>query len=211
MWTFQGRDGARNRRAPGKARARKCSRSATRPSEQHRPVARRTSPKGLPSFGPAASLLVDHRPTGMLPPRRLAAGPKSWQRHPVLECPHTLVRGIRHVVFSHNYNGLELSVFYRVKVLLNRQVGREVAFTFLRHTGLLNRVNHRPSFMKKSSRRDCPSEPTHRSQRACQQKGGSEGRWEFTASGSLISLGSIDAVRRAAYRTAEGELRFLPL
>jgi hypothetical protein len=65
--------------------------------------------------------------------------------------------------------------------------------------------------MKKASRRDHPSEPSHRSQRACQQKGGSEGRWEFSASGSLIALGSTDTARRAAYRTAEGELRFLPL
>jgi hypothetical protein len=61
--------------------------------------------------------------------------------------------------------------------------------------------------MKKSSRRDHQGESSHRSRK----KAGSDGRWEFTASGSLISLGSTEAVRRAAYRTADGELRFLPL
>jgi len=65
--------------------------------------------------------------------------------------------------------------------------------------------------MKKPSRRDHPGEPSPRSRRDCRQNGGSEGRWEFTANGSLFALGSTDAVRRAAYRTAEGELRFLPL
>jgi len=65
--------------------------------------------------------------------------------------------------------------------------------------------------MKKSSRRDHPSETSRRSQQACSQNGGSEGRWEFTASGSLIALGATESVRRAAYRTATGELRFFPL
>ena len=65
--------------------------------------------------------------------------------------------------------------------------------------------------MKKSSRRDHPSEPSQRNRRDCQQKNGSEGRWEFAAGGSLIALGSTGAARRAAYRTTDGELRFLPL
>jgi hypothetical protein len=63
--------------------------------------------------------------------------------------------------------------------------------------------------MKKPSRRDHPSEPSSRNQKDCRQNGA--GKWEFSASGSLISLGSTEASRRAAYRTAEGELRFLPL
>jgi hypothetical protein len=67
------------------------------------------------------------------------------------------------------------------------------------------------NFMKKNSRRDHPSESSHRSRRDCHQNGGSEDRWEFTSSSSLFALGSTDAVRRAAYRTAGGELRFLPL
>jgi hypothetical protein len=61
--------------------------------------------------------------------------------------------------------------------------------------------------MKKSSRRDHPSEPSSRNRR--EKKG--DGRWELGASGSLIALGSTDAARRAAYRTSGGELRFLPL
>jgi hypothetical protein len=65
--------------------------------------------------------------------------------------------------------------------------------------------------MKKASRRDHPSEPPPRNPRDGRQKAWSEGRWEFTASGSLFALGSTDAARRAAYRTAAGELRFLPL
>jgi hypothetical protein len=65
--------------------------------------------------------------------------------------------------------------------------------------------------MKKSSRRDHPSEPSPRNRRECRHNGGGEGRWEFAANGSLISLGSTDGTRRAAYRTADGELRFLPL
>jgi hypothetical protein len=65
--------------------------------------------------------------------------------------------------------------------------------------------------MKKTSRRDHPSELSHQSRRNCRQNAGSEGRWEFIASGSLFALGSTAAARRAAYRTAEGELRFLPL
>jgi len=66
--------------------------------------------------------------------------------------------------------------------------------------------------MKKTSRRDHPSEPTHRSHKAFRHGGGSEGRWEFNlASESLFALGSSDGLRRAAYRTSGGELRFLPL
>jgi hypothetical protein len=64
--------------------------------------------------------------------------------------------------------------------------------------------------MKKTSRRDHPSEPSPRNKRECRQ-GGAEGRWEFAANGSLIALGSTEASRRAAYRTADGEVRFLPL
>ena len=63
--------------------------------------------------------------------------------------------------------------------------------------------------MKKAFRRDHPSESSPRNRRG--QNSGSEGRWEFSSSGSLIALGSIAAVRRAAYCTADGGLRFLPL
>ena len=65
--------------------------------------------------------------------------------------------------------------------------------------------------MKKPSRREHPGESSNRNGRDCRQKSGSEGPWEFAASGSLFALGSTDAVRRAAYRTATGEMRFLPL
>jgi hypothetical protein len=65
--------------------------------------------------------------------------------------------------------------------------------------------------MKKPSRRDRPSEALPRNRRECRQHGGGEGRWEFNAGGSLFALGSTAAARRAAYRTAGGELRFLPL
>jgi hypothetical protein len=62
--------------------------------------------------------------------------------------------------------------------------------------------------MKKSSQRRSDESP---GKRASHSNEGSKGRWEFTSSGSLISLGATEAVRRAAYRTATGELRFLPL
>jgi hypothetical protein len=65
--------------------------------------------------------------------------------------------------------------------------------------------------MKKPSRRDHPGEPSCRSRQDCRRNGGSEGRWEFITSGSIFAVGSNGTARRAAYRTAEGELRFLPL
>jgi len=61
--------------------------------------------------------------------------------------------------------------------------------------------------MKKPSRRETSN--VQASQNARKDK--RDGRWEFTSSGSLISLGAVDAVRRAVYRTATGEMRFLPL
>ena len=43
------------------------------------------------------------------------------------------------------------------------------------------------------------------------QRGGSNGRWSFNlASEHLFVLGSTDTVRRAAYRTSDGRIRFLP-
>ena len=65
--------------------------------------------------------------------------------------------------------------------------------------------------MKKTSRRDHPSEPSYRNRRYDSQNGGSSGRWEFITSGSIFAIGSNGTARRAAYRTAEGELRFVPL
>lgn len=39
-----------------------------------------------------------------------------------------------------------------------------------------------------------------------------EGRWSFNLAGeSLITLGTTENARRVAYRTATGEIRFLPL
>ncbi len=59
--------------------------------------------------------------------------------------------------------------------------------------------------MKKSTQRD-------QSQKACSKTDGKEGRWAFNlASESLFTLGSAESPRRVAYRTATGELRFLPL
>jgi hypothetical protein len=97
-----------------------------------------------------------------------------------------------------------------------QRFGQQVAFTLLPRSALLGhtlgRAAYRWNFMKKTSRRDHPSEPSHRSRRDCHQKGGSEGRWEFNpASESLFALVSTEAGRRAAYRTTDGELRFLPL
>jgi ferric-dicitrate binding protein FerR (iron transport regulator) len=64
--------------------------------------------------------------------------------------------------------------------------------------------------MKKPPHRDHPSEPSRRSRRDRRPNGGSKGRWEFgVASESLFALFSSGTVRRAAYCTAEGEMRFL--
>ena len=49
-----------------------------------------------------------------------------------------------------------------------------------------------------------------RNARAARQ-GSSTGRWSFNlASEHLFVLGSTDTVRRAAYRTSDGRIRFLP-
>ena len=101
------------------------------------------------------------------------------------------------------------------RITSKSRLGRQVASSLSPRSALLGHRLGRAvipwNFMKKPSRRDHPSESSHRSPRDCRQNGGSEGRWEFTASGSLFALGSTDAVRRAAYRTAAGEMRFLPL
>jgi hypothetical protein len=65
--------------------------------------------------------------------------------------------------------------------------------------------------MKKPSRREQLSEPAPRSKRIARRNEAQEGRWEFITSGSIFALGSNETARRAAYRTAAGELRFLPL
>jgi hypothetical protein len=65
--------------------------------------------------------------------------------------------------------------------------------------------------MKKSSRRDHPSESAHAVSRSSHANGKGKGRWEFTSSGRLFPFGATDSVRRAAYWTAGGELRFFPL
>lgn len=43
------------------------------------------------------------------------------------------------------------------------------------------------------------------------QTGSNSGRWSFNlASEHLFVLGSTDTIRRAAYRTSDGRIRFLP-
>jgi hypothetical protein len=49
------------------------------------------------------------------------------------------------------------------------------------------------------------------SSKGCRRSIGSKGPWEFTASGRLFSIGTAGAVRRAAYRAADGDMKFLPL
>ncbi|HEY0257740.1 MAG TPA: hypothetical protein VGC39_09880, partial [Candidatus Methylacidiphilales bacterium] len=67
-------------------------------------------------------------------------------------------------------------------------------------------------FMKTPSRRDHPRATARRNRGGCPASSGSVGRWSFNlASENLFALGSTDAIRRAAYRTADGQLRFLPL
>jgi hypothetical protein len=62
--------------------------------------------------------------------------------------------------------------------------------------------------MKKSSH---PSGRS-RQQRSSRAARGTTGSWAFNlASESLFALGSSEAVRRVAYRTADGRIRFLPL
>jgi hypothetical protein len=65
--------------------------------------------------------------------------------------------------------------------------------------------------MSKTSRRDHSDEPGNQGSKSSRRKGGSKGPWEFTSSGRLFPMGATDAVRRAAYRAADGEMRFLPL
>jgi hypothetical protein len=64
--------------------------------------------------------------------------------------------------------------------------------------------------MKRTSRREHVHEPGHPDARSGRRRAGSKGPWEFS-SGRLFAVGETDAVRRAAYRAADGEMRFLPL
>jgi hypothetical protein len=60
--------------------------------------------------------------------------------------------------------------------------------------------------MKKPIRSNPSSEATS------SNHGKKEGSWSFNlASESLFALGATEKARRVAYRTATGELRFLPL
>jgi hypothetical protein len=65
--------------------------------------------------------------------------------------------------------------------------------------------------MSKIFRRDRSNEPGHPVAKSSRRKSGSKGPWEFTSSGRLFAMGATDSVRRAAYRAADGEMRFLPL
>jgi hypothetical protein len=68
--------------------------------------------------------------------------------------------------------------------------------------------NANTHFMKKTALKNQPSESARRSSRACR----SPERWAFNhTSERLFALGSTDSIRRFAYRTMMGELRFLPL
>jgi hypothetical protein len=64
--------------------------------------------------------------------------------------------------------------------------------------------------MRKTSRRDHADEPGNPAAKS-RRRAGSQGPWEFTSSGRLFAVGATDAVRRAAYRAADGEMKFLPL
>jgi hypothetical protein len=65
--------------------------------------------------------------------------------------------------------------------------------------------------MRRTSRSEHSNESGHPASRSGRRCGGSKGPWEFASSGRLFSFGATDAVRRAAYRAADGEMRFLPL
>jgi len=65
--------------------------------------------------------------------------------------------------------------------------------------------------MKKTIRREQLVESTQQSKRDRRRNEGNQGRWEFITSGSIFALGPHQTARRAAYRSATGELRFLPL
>ena len=66
--------------------------------------------------------------------------------------------------------------------------------------------------MKKPIRPDHVRETFRPSPKDCPKSSGKEGRWSFNlASESLFTLGATESSRRVAYRTADGQLRFLPL
>ncbi len=72
---------------------------------------------------------------------------------------------------------------------------------------LLSNNQTKLTIMKKHFRRDHSDETT----RHPSSSAGSVGRWSFNlASESLFTLGATERTRRLAYRTATGELRFLP-
>ena len=66
--------------------------------------------------------------------------------------------------------------------------------------------------MKKTHLRDQPDDSSPRPKSGVRANSGSQGPWEFnTVSQGLMTLGSTKKPKRAAYLTASGELRFLPL
>ena len=102
------------------------------------------------------------------------------------------------------------------------KLGRQVATRFSprldfssRLQGWLGIANDKTvwnAFMKKPTRPDHPSETSRRSSGQCRSEGAKDGRWSFNlATENLFALGSTENARRVAYRTANGELRFLPI
>jgi hypothetical protein len=66
--------------------------------------------------------------------------------------------------------------------------------------------------MRKSARREeNGNHPAQGPAKSARRKDGHTGPWEFTSSGRLFAMGATDAARRVAYRTADGQMRFLPL
>ena len=65
--------------------------------------------------------------------------------------------------------------------------------------------------MKRPNRREHSTEPANQASKWGRGRAGSKGPWEFISSGRLISMGGTEAARRAAYRAANGEWKFLPL
>jgi hypothetical protein len=65
--------------------------------------------------------------------------------------------------------------------------------------------------MKRPTRREHSTESANQTSKSCRGQAGSKGPWEFTTNGRIFSMGATEAARRAAYRAANGEWKFLPL
>ena len=78
----------------------------------------------------------------------------------------------------------------------------------LRYRLVQNLIATLPTYMNTTNRKNLPRNVARRGSEVCRRPG----QWAFNfSSDRLFALGSTDRIRRAAYRSSSGEMRFFPL